>query len=84
MSSVERKRTLPVLRGVDRDWGYEFGSDGTLNDSQAAELLGCTRTWVWKLGKRGLLRRGKDKSGRWYYCKRSLTDYRKVEEYGPG
>jgi hypothetical protein len=89
VKTVERIRkppatTPPVLIGADRDWGYLFGCDGTLTDTEAAEYLKVSRNWVWRLGCQGKIRRGKDQSGRWYYCQRSLAEYRKVKEFGPG
>lgn len=69
------------LSGADRRWGYPIYVDGKANATEAAKILGCTVPHVWRLGDRGLIRRGKRAGARnYFYCVRSIREYQEPVE----
>lgn len=65
---------------ADRKFGHELGCDGMIGLGEVKQLLGGVgRVTVWRLWKRGAIRKAKV-CGRTTYCRRSILNYLKSNE----
>lgn len=57
-------------------WGYPFGIDGLMSQSQVRVFLGCMskQTLIRRIAA-GLIRKGKDGPKRVVICRRSVVNY---------
>lgn len=59
---------------ADDAYGYTFGVDGVVSRETAQQLLDCHHATLYRLCKKGLIRRGRlGKRAR--FCRRSITEY---------
>lgn len=64
---------------AEEAYGYPFGVDGVVNKTTAQELLACHHATLYRLCKKGLIRRGR-LGGRARFCRRSITNYLRTIE----
>ena len=64
---------------AERKFGYPFGVDGVVGRKQAEHLLACHTATLYRLCKRGMIRRGRLGS-RARFCRRSIGDYLRTLE----
>jgi hypothetical protein len=68
------------LSPADEAYGYEIGEAGMVDLAEARSILGgVSRTTIWRLSKKGIIRSSKILGSK-RYCRRSLLNYLKPNE----
>ena len=68
-----------IESAADKKWGWSFGCDGLMSFEQAQEYLGgMSRSSIDRHAEAGRIRKGR--SGKIYFCKRSVIEFAKSLE----